>query len=521
MSPQKPPLQEANLSSGAAEDVKIVARGGATQIIGQISQRSLSFLFTAIAVRVLLAGGYGLYRQVAQVLAIGGQLGLAGFNYASMRFIARARAVGDHGAVRGAARTGLVGALLASAVVAGALLVLANQIAALFVESTSEVEELAFLLRLGAAYIPAFALLQVLRYCTQAYKTMVPSVIVGNIIQPVVRFALGVMLLLAGLGVAGAISTLVLSMAVAAIAGAWYYTRMLTPEERVATPKSLPGPMIRFALPQAGASTLGIQSLGLGIIVVGLFRGNTEVGLFAVALALQGPGSVFLSGIVNIWAPVVSDLHERGEIQRLGSLYQTITRWVATFSFPVFAALALEPDLFVKLFAGDEVADAAAIVAILAAGNLFYTGTGPTGYVLSMTGRPGINFINSAAAVLLYVGLGAWIVPEHGAVGMAAIDAAVTTLVNLVRVAQAKLLVGVQPFGRSFLKPVAATVTAALVLWGWGSFADDRLGWEIAGVSVAAAVYLLLLRVLGLDPEERYVWNRIRTQALKRRRKKG
>ena len=89
------PLREEGLSPTAATDVATIAKGGAVQIAGQISQRGLSFLFTAVAVRVLGTAGYGVYRQVSQVLAIAGQIGLGGFNYASMSFIARFRASGD------------------------------------------------------------------------------------------------------------------------------------------------------------------------------------------------------------------------------------------------------------------------------------------------------------------------------------------------------------------------------------------------------------------------------------------
>jgi O-antigen/teichoic acid export membrane protein len=513
------PLQEAHLSAQAADDVKIVVRGGATQIAGQITQRSISFFFTVVATNILRPGGYGLYRQVAQVLAIGGQLGLAGFNYASMRFIARARAAEDHGAVKGAIRTGLTGALVASVVVCAVLLLAAEPLAEQFVLAPDDVVELAGLFRLGAAYIPAFALMQVLRYVTQAYKTMTPSVVVGNIFQPVVRFGLGIALLLAGLGVGGAVTSLTVSMALGAIAAAWYCSRMLTHDERVAIRRPQTGAMVRFALPQGGSSLLGIQSLGLGIIVVGLFRENREVGLFAVALALQGPGGVFLSGIVNIWAPVVSDLYERGAVDRLESLYQTITRWIATFSFPVYAALIIEPDFFVRFF-GNAAVEAASVAAILAVGNLFYSGTGPTGYVLSMTGRPGVNFANSVSAVVLYVVLGFMVVPEHGAVGMAVVDAVVTAVVNAARVLEAKVLVGVQPFGRSFLKPVAATLVAAGVLLLWQLVPGDTIALEIVGIVVAGAVYLVVLKAFGLDPEERYVWDRIRARAARSRRGK-
>jgi O-antigen/teichoic acid export membrane protein len=276
--------------------------------------------------------------------------------------------------------------------------------------------------------------------------------------------------------------------------------------------------MVRFAIPQLGASLLGVQSLGLGVIILGIRSTNVQVALFGVALALQGPGGIFLSGIVNIWAPVVSDLYEKRDLTTLDSLYKTITRWVSTFSFPIYAALIVEPDLFVRLFGGSKYAgsNAPTVVAILAAGNIFYSGTGPTGYVLSMTGRPGVNFLNSLVAAGSYLAIGLAIVPHHGAVGMAVVDAIVTTLVNLARVLEAKLLVGVQPFGRSFRKPVIATAVAAALLLGWRAVLGHGTFTGLGGLVVAGAVYVGILLWFGLDNEERFVWERIKTRTLKR-----
>jgi O-antigen/teichoic acid export membrane protein len=509
-------IREPGLSREAAADVQTVVKGGAVQIVGQVTQRGLSFLFQAFAIRYLGTAPYGLYRQVTQVLSVGGQLGLAGFNYAGMRFITRARATKEHGGVKGAARVAITGALVTSAIVVAALLLSADLLAPYFADVSGDEDAFARLFRLGAAYIPLFALLQVLRYCTQAYKTMVPSVLAGNVVQPAARFALGVGLLVAGFEVAGAVATLTLSMAIAALVAGVYLRRMLTRDERRARPVTRIGPMLRFAFPQAGASLLGVQTLGLGILVLGLASTDEQVALFGVALSLQGPGNVFLGGIMNIWAPVVSDLHEKGEIDRLGSLYQTINRWVATFSFPVFAALMIEPDLFVRLFAGNEGSGAESVVVILAVGNIFYTGTGPTGYVISMTGRPGVNFANSIAAAAAYAVVGALVVPDHGAVGMAFVDAAVTALVNTARVIEAKILVGVQPFGRTFYKPVVATIAGTAVLLPWSLFADNTVWLEVTGIVVAAGAFIAVLRGLGLDAEERHVWERMRTRAGRR-----
>jgi O-antigen/teichoic acid export membrane protein len=513
------PSDRDSLSASAAADVSTVARGGAVQVTGQITQRGLSFLFFAVATRVLGPAGLGVYSQVARVLSIGGQIGLAGFNYSSMRFIARARATGDHAAVRGAARVGLGAVTVSSLIVLAALVLFAGSIAATFLRGDESVGRSEFreLLLIVGAYIPLFALMQVLRYCTQAYKTMVPSVIVGNIVQPAARFVLGVGALLAGAAVAGAVGTLALSMGIGAVAGVWYWRRTPTEAERRAQPIMSLGPMIRFALPQAGSSLLGIQSLGLGVIVLGIISDNRAVGLFAIALALQGPGGVFLSGIVNIWAPVVSDLYERGALDRLDSLYKTVTRWVMTFSFPVYAAVIVEPEFFVTVYGGPKALPAAELAAILALGNLFYSGTGPTGYVLSMTGRPGINFANSVVAVGLYAAGGAIFVPRFGLLAMAWVDAAVTAAVNLARVVEAKLLVGVQPFGRSSLKPLGATAAGVMALLLWRLVPADALWTDAAGMAFGAIVYLMVLRAMGLDPEERLVWDRIKQRAFRAR----
>lgn len=512
--------EEKRLSTEAAGDIKVVAKGGAVQLVGQIAERSLSFFFQAVFVRLLGPAGYGVYRQVQQILTNLSQVGLAGFNYAAMRFITKARAEGNHAAVKGTIRVALGASGFASTLVFVALLLFAPAFAAPFGETAAQDAELARLIRLGAAFVPLFALLQVLRYSTQAYKTMVPSVIAGNIVRPVVRFVLGVAMLLAGFGAAGAIVTLAISAAVAAAVAAFYLQRLLTAEERAAAPRVSAGPIARFALPQAGASLLGIQTLGLGVLILGYLSSDRAVGLFAIALSLQGLGNVFLGGIVNIWAPVVSDLHSKNEIARLGSLYKTINRWIATFSLPFLAVLVLEPDVFLDIFFGDKAGGAASIVILLAIGNLFYTGTGPTGYLISMTGHPGVNFVNSAVSVAAYIGLGFWIVPEHGAVGMAAVDLGVTAFINTVRVIEAKILVGLQPFGRNFIKPVIATIIGSLVLFGSRFLTNDDTVLEVVAIGAAAVAYLLTLKFLGLDAEEELVWRRIKKRALKKGKEK-
>ncbi len=507
------------VSRGDTErDVRLVAKGGGLQAVGLVCNRVLQFFFAAVAVRVLAAGGYGLYRQAAQVLTIAATIGLAGFHFGAMRYVALGMADRAAGAIRGSVRVALTSAVVASIAIATVILVGAEQIAGLFVPGEANREELALLLRIGVAYIPLFAVMHVLTFSTQGYKTVGPTVIVNNILQPGVRFVAGAIALFAGWQVAGAVATLVLSLGVGALGGAYYYFRLLPHEERRARPAHPVKRMLRFSIPQGGAALLSIQSMGFGIIVLGARSSDEQVGLFAVALALQAPGLVAQSAIQTIWAPLVSDLYFSGQKDRLESIFQTITRWLATLSLPFLAIMVVEPDPFVRLFAGDAAAGAATVAAVLAAGNLFFTGTGPTGHVISMIGRPEINLVNSVVATALYVGLGLVFVPRYGAVGMAAVDAGVTVLVNFARIVECKLLAGIQPFGKTFVKPLAATAAGVVVLLLWKLVPGESTMLDLAGIAVAGGVMLVVLKLAGLDPEERLVWTTVRARIGRRRR---
>lgn len=118
------------------------------------------------------------------------------------------------------------------------------------------------------------------------------------------------------------------------------------------------------------------------VLILGALGTDHEVGLMGIALALQTPGTVFLGEVVNIWAPMVVDLYERSEMARLQSLYQTIT--VVTLSFRSLSRSSSCRTSSCESSPATVGRGAAGVVILLAVGNLFYTGTGPTSYVLSM-----------------------------------------------------------------------------------------------------------------------------------------
>jgi hypothetical protein len=74
----------------------------------------------------------------------------------------------------------------------------------------------------------------------------------------------------------------------------------------------------------------------------------------------------------------------------------------------------------------------------------------------------------------------------------------------------------VQPYGKSFLKPLTASAALAAVLLAW-KLVPGGMWMRIPGFLLGGLAYLAVLKALGADESEREVWARIKRRAFKRR----
>jgi len=497
-------------TNDSSMDLRTVAKGSIIQFVGTGINRGSGLLFTAIAIRLLGAPGFGVYRQIAQLLKTTSMISTMGFDSALLRSVAQARARGELGAIRSATRTAVVTVFLVSLLLLFPFVFAADPISGAFADTPSRRNEMAFLLRLGAAFIPVFALAKVLGAGAMGFKTVVPAVLVENVLQPVSFLFFATAAIAVGYGVGGAVGGLLASSPVALLAAGWFYWRLIPREEAHHSPVASLRSMARFALPRAGDQILKWGTLGT--LIVGILGTDLDVALFAVATALQGIVWIFPQAFLSIWKPIVVDLVERQEMERLGTLYQTVNRWVASGSFGFIIALLVFPEPFVRILGGETVQGAAPLTSVIALGTLVQVGTGLCGMLVMMAGYPFINLLNSLGVTSFYI-LAAWyIVPTHGAFGMAVVHAAAAALANLVLVVMAKRLTGLQPFGRSFLKPITASFVAGIVLATWRVLIAGSMSLDLIGLFVAAILYCGSLWVTGMDAEDRIVYERLRVR---------
>jgi O-antigen/teichoic acid export membrane protein len=493
------PVASADL--GDEGELLRVARGGGLNLAGAVFNQALRFAITLLLARLIGRGDLGRYFQAFAFLALLGLLALSGFRGALTRFIAVHRADGDEAALRGTLRLGLFLPTAGAAVLGAALFASAGWLANHALDDPA----MAFPLRMVSIALPATAFTDAALAATQGYRTMTPFAAVNLIFEPVCRVALTVLLLALDFGLKGAMVALLITNTIAAVIAAVWLRRLTgglhaAPEYRVRE-------LFGFSMVSWLASLAGTGLVWADTIILGIFRPAREVGVYQVATRLTVLATIVLFPIATSFAPQIADLYRRGNLDRLARLYAVVTSWTLRLSLPGFLVLVLFPRPLLHIF-GRGFTSAATVTVVLAIGQMFDVATGPTGYMLVMSGRPYLTMANNVFALVLNIGLNIALIPHFGIRGAAVAWAVSIALINVSKVIQVWVTLRMHAFDIGFLRGcIAAAIAFAaglVVKAGLRGFAG-----LIAGTLVIGAVYVAALLALGLREEDRIVLRRL------------
>jgi O-antigen/teichoic acid export membrane protein len=168
--------------------------------------------------------------------------------------------------------------------------------------------------------------------------------------------------------------------------------------------------------------------------------------------------------------------------------------------------------LFGKGFEGG-----AMVLLILGTGHLANAATGPTGVLLTMTGKQKWELANTVSLVIFNLILNLLLVPKFGTIGAAIATGISIATINLLKLIQVRAFFGLRAYNVKFLKGLTAIGCAGVVAWCvriWvHSFSSSPYTiMPLGGIGfLITAIFAFWL--LGLDHEDK-----IAIAALRRRR---
>jgi O-antigen/teichoic acid export membrane protein len=252
---------------------------------------------------------------------------------------------------------------------------------------------------------------------------------------------------------------------------------------------------------------------------------DVAIGQYGAAIRLGNFIAMPLLSINNVFAPTIAELHSKGEMQKLESMFKLLTKWTVMFSLPIFLVMVLFSPYLLAL-PGPDFVPAWPLLIAFSTGGMINAGTGAVGYMLLMTGYQRLSFLNSLVAVVVNISLGIILTPRYGAMGTAISTGLAICALNFMRLLQVRIVLKMHPYNREVLKPIAAgAISAALI---GGALYLLRVGHIHSALHIGHAVisiqlllipiffvgYIVLITRFKASPEDEFVLKGLRKKFL-------
>lgn len=177
--------------------------------------------------------------------------------------------------------------------------------------------------------------------------------------------------------------------------------------------------ILSLSLPMLMTSTMNFTIGQTGVIMLGMFRSEREVGLYAIAVKLATLTTFVLSAINSMAAPKFSELYHSGKINDLFYVAQKSTKIIFWTTMPILLGLVIFGKLTLQIIFGQDFVLAYPALLFLVLGQSINSISGSTGVFMNMTGNQKIlrNIMTFAATG--NIGLNLLLIPPLGIYGSA------------------------------------------------------------------------------------------------------
>lgn len=510
-----PPCQQPVSEGEIARLTKVIAKGGFITFTGLLLGKILVVSLHILLSRTLGAHEYGLYALGYSISLVVIRFSLLGLPMGTLRFVASHKGVNDLSRVKGTILSGLL-IIAVLSIVCGVSLFFMSDILA---DCVFHKPGLSPVLKIFSLALPLHNLMVLSYFAMRATRRMVHYVFFKEILRPVLNIAIISMVFIFGYRLKGAVLAFSSSTVIAALLSLNWLRRLFPELASTISPKFEVRRLLRFSMPVLfiGFSYLLLNQISR--IILGFFDSSDNVGIYNVAANICILVIMFLNGIDAIFAPIISDMFNKKKGEELDRLFKTGTRWVFSLSLPVALLYVIFSQEIMGVF-GPEFALGYPVLIILTIAYLINSGTGSVAFLLQMSGNQDIELINSLVVAGGSILLNIILITRHGIIGAAVATAISIAAINLIRLLEVRILLGIQPYNRSFLKPLLAATgmtTIYVMLFGWGT-PSCYICWPIQAI-ILMVCYLRVLFLLGLEKQDLLILDSIKTKLFDRKNK--
>lgn len=380
------------------------------------------FALNVLIARALGTAGAGVYFLALGFVTAATVLGRLGMDNAVLRFVAAAAVKREWRTAAAVIRVSARTALAASLLITGVLVVCAPCISRHFFDKA----ELVPTLRILAIGVVPLSLLNLFSEGLRG----IGRVTLGALFQALAMPAAGLVLVGAGFFYVSRPQDVAAIYLLGAIAAAGMALRFLRAEIPVTSGTFPLRRLLATSAPLFWVSAMTLVMSWSDIMMLGLWRNSSTVGIYAVAAKTAAAVSFFLIAVNGMAAPQFAGLYAEGKLSELAYVARRTTALIAGITFPVLIVILLFSRTILALFGPEFVAASPALL-ILATGHFVNAVTGSVGYLLMMTGHERIVRTITILAAGLNIILNLLLIPRYGTIGAAVATATSLAVMNI------------------------------------------------------------------------------------------
>jgi O-antigen/teichoic acid export membrane protein len=485
-----------------------ISRNSGIVFAGTLFTAAFGYVFKVYLARVLGAESLGIYALGMTLVGFLSIVNALGFPDSAVRFVAVYMVSERFAALRSLLWNGAWTLLASNLVFAAILLQIGPWVATRYYHTPQL-----------AHYLPLFTLIMVTGTLTAffgnvlaGYKEVGRRTVIARFVASLVTMVFTILLISRGTALSGYLMAQIISALVVLIL-LLAQVRRFTPVE--ARSLDVTKPWIEpevwsFSAAMVGASLMVFIMGQTDRIALGYYRSARDVGIYTVAAALVAYEPIVLNSVNQIFAPVIADLHTRGDHVLLGRLFQTLTKWTLGLTFPLGMVMILFARPIMRLF-GHDFESGWLILVVGTCGQLVNCGVGSVGCLLFMSGNQHRLIRVQAAMAVVMVTLSILLIPRWGAWGAAVAAAVTNSGVNAWNLLEVKSALKLSPYNRSYLKLLPPILIALLIILVMSRAPIFMKGWLmiLAALGLGYGTFAAAILVIGLDADDRLVANAV------------
>jgi O-antigen/teichoic acid export membrane protein len=483
------------------EDIKKVAKGAGTTLIGSIAGGGFNFLSQILIARVLGVEAFGLYALGFAAVRICETLARLGLNMGGMRFVS---------IYKDESRSKLKGVLISATgisllngILIGIILYFSSDFIAQKIFHKANLTEA---LQLFALSIPFVSSMEVASSLLLGFHTTKYTVYARNFVQPVTYIFLIIFFYFNGFRLDGVIYAFILSHVVAFIV-CILFLKKLFPEflsKYVTTDYEFKN-LISYSIPLLFVGFLHYFLSWTVILMLGFLGSTKDVGIYRAASQVTILMTVFISAVGSIYAPLVSEMFYEGEKKRIESIFKVTTRWIYIIVLPVSLILVFSSKGIMSIFGAKFIEKGASVLIILTIAQFVNCVTGGVGCTLIMTGKQKLELINSLGLVIVNIVLNLLLIPQYGIMGAAIATAASVISINILRLVEVYELYQMHPYSKDYIKILVPAMISVLLILCVQLLRVQYMWNAIINILIITLSFITYLKIAGLDDEDSYI----------------